>query len=151
MEQSCREPEKARQKLKLRAGNVEAQRGRGRRKSSFYYTRKKKTKRQSCGKDTQLKQKKNGGMMNDGGFAFVSGSNMSRKNTETGWRGREKEERPETWCSEIQKHRRVRWRTSLTLIRILDFVSKFKGNVCRINSSHYYTSILILRHISRDE
>lgn len=46
MEQSCREPEKARQKLKLRAGNVEAQRGRGEEGSSFYYIRKKKTKRQ---------------------------------------------------------------------------------------------------------
>lgn len=33
-------------------------------------------------KDTQLK--KNGGMMNDGGFAFVSGSNVSRKRSETG-------------------------------------------------------------------
>lgn len=78
MEQSCREPEKARQKLKLRAGNVEAQRGRGEEGSSFYYIRKKKQN----AKDTQLK--KNGGMMNDGGSAFVSGSNVSRKKSETG-------------------------------------------------------------------
>lgn len=64
MEQSCREPEKPRQKLKLRAGNVEAQRGRGR-KVVFYYIRnkrKKKTKRQSCRIDTQLET---GGMNDD--------------------------------------------------------------------------------------
>lgn len=163
MEQSCREPEKARQKLKLRAGNVEAQRGRGEEGSSFYYIRKKKTKRQRHTIKEKRRDDERRWVCVRLGFECVEEEEWNRlKRKRKGGatqnlmlRNPKNPKSESVWVSS-SPHMSV-WGEELTHTD-LDFgfceqtQRKHLQNLSdKIKSSHYYTSILILRHISWDE
>lgn len=119
MEQSCREPEKARQKVKLRAGNVEAQRGRGEEGSSFYYIRKKKTKRQRHTIKEKRRDDERRWVCVRLGFECVEEEEWNRlkrkrKGGATGdlmLRNPKNPKSESVWVKFFTSHGRVRWRT----------------------------------------